>query len=413
MSKSKKDHTYYEVLELNKKELDNLDEDDVQDIVKKQYKRLSKRYHPDNAKTGDAEKFKLLNEANQVLQDQEKRNIYNRYGKDGLSGNPMPSNNPFRSFSGSSSFPFPFPFENPFAQEAMHPRTQDTVIGLKVNLKQLYTGCTKKVEFTALRNCPKCNSSNAKGGSGGTCRKCKGKGMMMIKINRGSINQLVQKKCSDCNGSGEYISHKCDYCQGNRVRAERNSLMVDVLPGMKNKENIIFEGLSHEQPGFETGDLKIVLKLDTDAEIPFERKKDDLFYNCKIKLGDALCGFSIVIPHLSGKKLYATSYPGEVVYPGMMKKIIGKGMPIFNENDTWGDLYVKFEIEFPNSLNSKKVKKLAEILPQTKSPQMTKEMNEVDLDDFVESQMPQYYDSDNNNKEEDSDDETGPDCTTQ
>jgi DnaJ family protein A protein 2 len=226
--------------------------------VKTAYRKLAKQYHPDKI-GGDAAKFREINEAYNILSDPEKQ-------KTVRSSRPMPRK-----------------------------KTQDLVHPLKVSLEQLYTGASKKLAV------PRQVVDQKKGVK--ECQTCAGKGATTEVLRMGPMTQHVQAQCRSCDGSGKAFS----------MKQEREVLGVHIQKGAPDGHKVHFREMADEHPGKDTGDVVFVLKEQEHPE--FKRKGADLFIERKISLVEALCGFSLELMHLDGRKLIIKTSPGEIIRP--------------------------------------------------------------------------------------------------
>ena len=155
--------------------------------------------------------------------------------------------------------------------------------------------------------------------------------------------------CPRCKGTGESIdpNDKCEHCKGKKVEEEKKIVTVHVEPGMEDGEQIRFSGCSDEAPNAETGDLIIILKLKKHSI--FTRNHDDLLITKSITLSEALLGTKLVFDHLDGRKIVVSTEPNQVIVPNSVKLIEREGMPRRGNQFEKGNLFIKFEIEFPQS----------------------------------------------------------------
>uniref|UniRef100_A0A0D9VJ34 J domain-containing protein n=1 Tax=Leersia perrieri TaxID=77586 RepID=A0A0D9VJ34_9ORYZ len=354
MPKKSNNTKYYEVLGVSKTA--------TPDELKKAYRKAAIKNHPD--KGGDPEKFKELAQAYEVLNDPEKREIYDQYGEDALK----------EGMGGGSSSDFHSPFdlfEQLFQGRSgfggrghRQKRGEDVVHTMKVSLEDLYNGTTKKLSLSRNALCTKCKGKGSKSGAAGTCHGCRGAGMRTItrQIGLGMIQQM-NTVCPECRGSGEMISDKdkCPSCKGNKVVQEKKVLEPDTV----------------------TGDIVFVLQLKDHSK--FKRKFDDLFIEHTISLTEALCGFQFVLTHLDGRQLLIKSNPGEVIKPGQHKAINDEGMPQHGRPFMKGRLFVEFSVEFPESgaLTPSQCRSLEKILP----PRPGSQLSDMELDQCEETTM--------------------------
>lgn len=373
----KSDNTkYYEILGISK--------DANQDELKRAYKKAAFKYHPD--KGGNPEKFKEVSQAYDVLNDPEKREIYDQYGEDALKegmGGGGGSHNPFdifESFFGGGGF------GGGSSRGRRQKQGDDVVHSLKVSLEDLYNGTSKKLSLSRNVICSKCKGKGSKSGSSGTCYGCQGTGMKVStrQIGPGMIQQM-QHVCNECRGSGQVLSEKdkCTQCKGNKVTPEKKVLEVHVERGMQHGQKISFEGQADEAPDTITGDIVFVLQLKEHPK--FKRKYDDLYVEHTISLTEALCGFQFALTHLDGRQLLIKSNPGEVIKPGQYKAINDEGMPQYQRLIMKGRLYIHFNVEFPDPgvLSPDQCCRLEKILPQKPTSQPT----QMELDECEETTL--------------------------
>ncbi|KAF4370834.1 hypothetical protein F8388_011817 [Cannabis sativa] len=368
---------YYEVLGVSKNA--------TPEELKKAYRKAAIKNHPD--KGGDPEKFKELAQAYEVLNDPEKREIYDQYGEDalkeGMSGG-GPSHNPFdifESFFGGGAFG-----GGSSSRGRRQKQGEDVVHTLKVSLEDLYNGASKKLSLSRNALCQKCKGKGCKSGIAGKCYGCQGSGMKvsMRQIGLGMI-QRMQHVCPDCQGSGEFISDrdKCTQCKGKKITQEKKVLEVHVEKGMQHGQKIVFDGQADEAPDTVTGDIVFVLQQ---KEHPmFKRKYDDLYVEHNPSLTEALCGFQFALNHLDGRQLLIKSNPGEVIKPGQHKAINDEGMPQHQRPFMKGRLYIQFSVDFPDSgfLSPDQCRTLETIL----SPKPSKTLTDMEVDECEETTL--------------------------
>ncbi|XP_004229763.1 dnaJ protein homolog 2 [Solanum lycopersicum] len=398
---------YYEVLGVSKSA--------SQDELKKAYRKAAIRNHPD--KGGDPEKFKELGQAYEVLIDPEKRDIYDQYGEDALKegmgsggggggGGVHNHFDIFESFFGGS-----FGGGGSHFRASRQKRGEDVVHTLRVSLEDLYNGTTKKLSLSRSILCPKCKGKGSKSGASGACYGCQGTGMRVTRrqIAPGMIQQM-QHVCPECRGSGEVISDRdrCPQCKGNKVTQEKKVLEVNVEKGMEHNQKITFEGEADQAPDTITGDIVFVLQQKEHPK--FKRKFDDLYIEHTLTLTEALCGFQFVLTHLDGRQLLIKSNPGEVIKPDHYKAINDEGMPNFGKPFIKGQLYIHFDVVFPESgvLSPDTCRSIETILsskPGKSSSEMKLDeceetiMHDVNIEEEMRRKEPRQhqeaYDSDN------------------
>lgn len=341
---------FYAILELSKTA--------TEDEIKKSYRRLALKYHPDKNKEPGAEaKFKAIAEAYEVLSDKKKRELYDAFGEDGLNGQ-MPTggfggggggrgganfsyhgdphqtfqqffgtNNPFDMFFGAGGTPTGMdglggmggfgggpsfnmggsPFGDPFGGAGVRarpskPKKQDPPIEhtLGVTLEEVNKGCTKR-----------------------------------MRINR---------KITEPNGI---------------ERKEEKVIIVNVKPGWKAGTKITFPREGDQHPDSIPADIVFIIKDKPHRQ--FERENSDIVYKMKINLKDALTGTEIQVPNLDSDQLIRLNIQ-DVIAPNSSRRISGRGLPYPKDPSKRGDLIVKFDIQFPSSLTETQKRKLSEIL---------------------------------------------------
>ena len=277
------------------------------------------KYHPDkNPNAG--ERFKEISHAYEVLSDEQKRNIYDQYGEEGLSGEGPgmgagSAEELFAQFFGGGLGGGIFGDRG--ASQPRGPRKgRDLVHALKVTLEDLYKGKVSKLALQKTVLCPKCKGKGGKEGSIKTCKGCNGTGQKIVMRQMGPMIQRFQALCPDCNGEGEIIpaKDKCKECHGKKVTNERKVLNVHVDKGMQEGQRITFTGEADQAPNTIPGD--VIFVIETKEHDRFQRKGDDLFYHAKIDLLTALAGGQIAVEHLDERVLLVNILPGEVIKPG-------------------------------------------------------------------------------------------------
>lgn len=290
-----------------------------EDDIKKAYKRLALKHHPD--KGGDPEQFKEISHAYAVLSDGDKRAIYDRYGHEGLEDSDAGGFHPGDIFSNFFGFPF--------REQQPKKKKRDKVHELLVSLEEVYQG--KRRHISIERTC--IDQSHVK-----KCKGCDGSGMRVTvrQLGPGMIQQQMNP-CDACVGTGHDVDEKY-------IKVQREDIVVDIPQGCQQGHQIRLQGKANDFPGLETGDLIFVVRY-KDHKTFSVQPPLDLVMTMNITLIDALCGFSRVIKHLDGSyiRLLSTS----IIRPGDVKRISNEGL---QRNQQKGSLFVRFEIEFPDRL---------------------------------------------------------------
>lgn len=325
--------------------------------IKKAFHKLAMKYHPDkNSSPEAAEKFKEYNEAYEILTDEEKRQMYDRFGLDALKeggGGGMPG--------GMDDILGAF-----FGQQARRrgpKKTKDIVQALPVTLEELYNGTVRKLKLTKNVGCKTCNGTGSSDGKSYVCQECEGSGQCDIvrSIGFGMIRQTVA--CPACRGVGESIpqNKQCSKCHSKKFVKEEKILEVEVERGMKDGEQIAFRGESHEAPGHLPGDVVFVLQ--EKEHDTFQRKESHLFIEKTIPLVNALTGYKFVLEHLDGRKMLISTPPDMVISPGTQLEIPNEGMPVRNFPSERGSILIRFDVEFPGKLSAAQVNGVLGSLP--------------------------------------------------
>jgi len=349
--------------------------------IKKAYKKSAMKYHPDkNPNNPDAaEKFKEISEAYEILSDEQKRQMYDKYGKEALKeGSGHSAHDIFEQFFGGG-------FSSFFGGPRGGPRkTEDIVHELQVSLEDIYKGKTTKLSVSRNVVCSTCSGNGTKSGANvGKCKTCDGRGIRLVikQLGPGMIQQM-QTVCPDCGGKGEQIKDedRCGNCKGKKVIKDKKVLTVYVDKGMKHGQKIVFSGESDEAPGMEPGDIIFVL-VEKKHDL-FKRNGNDLYMEVSIPLIEALAGFAFTIKHLDDRTLLVKSEKGDIINPGDVKMIPSEGMPKHKSPFEKGNLYLHFNVEFPKagSLKDPQLQQLEKILPSRRpAPKQTEDMEEVTL----------------------------------
>jgi len=358
-----KETEYYDLL--------GVEPDASGDDIKKNYRKMAMKYHPDKNPNNPeaAEKFKEISEAYEVLSDQNKREMYNKYGKEGLKEGGFHAGSAsdiFERFFGGGGGMFGGMFGGGGGRGGPV-QGEDIMHQIAVSLEDLYKGKTSKLAVTRNIICSKCTGSGAKKeGASQRCGTCDGRGIRLIikQLGPGMIQQM-QTVCQDCGGKGETIKEedKCDVCKGKKVVKDKKILEVHIEKGMREGQKITFAGESDQAPGVEPGDIIFVLKQKDHPH--FRRQGGDLYVEHKITLIDALGGTSFTINHLDDRVLLVRTEEGDVIKPGDVRIIPKEGMPTHKRPFDKGNLYVKFDVIFPesNTFTKAQLKTLESILP--------------------------------------------------
>jgi chaperone protein DnaJ len=392
------------------------------DEIKKAYRKLAIKYHPDK-NPGDKEaeeKFKEISQAYEVLSNEDKRSTYDRFGKEGLSGSSgMGGVDPFdlfSSFFGGGGF---FPGGGRHHHHHRGPqRTKDMVTAVRVTLEDIYNGKTKKMKVSRSVACGNCSGTGSKDKVASTsCTECNGAGVKteIRQIGPGMYQQM-RSVCAECEGKGEIVpkGKRCTECNGKKTNKETKILKVEIDKGVKEGKKIVFSGESDQEPGMETGDVIFVVQ--EESHELFKRSGDDLIMEKDISLIEALTGFSIQLNHLDGRSIVIESKKGDIVKPDDIKEIPELGMPLYSRSYEFGSLYIKFNVIFPTTLSKNQITDLRGIFDAIPEPMIDDNTQKFvaepfDADRLRQRKEEQRYQEQRNAYDRDGSDE-GPEIRT-
>ena len=349
---------YYEVLGVDK------GADDA--AIKRAYRSLAKKYHPD-LNPGDKaaeEKFKEVNEAYGVLSDADKKAKYDQFGHaafdPSMGGGAGGAG--FGGFGGFSDFGdigdifgsfFGGGFgggtsrrRNPNAPQ----RGDDISLRLTVTFEEAAFGTKKDITYTRIASCSDCKGTGAKGGTGAeTCPDCHGSGQKVVVQRMGGMSFQSTGICDKCRGTGKIIKNPCDKCRGTGNTRENKKLTVTIPAGIDNGERIALRGMGCDgKNGGPAGDLIITVSVREHAI--FERDGFNIYCEVPITVAEATLGAEINIPSLDGELKYTIP---EGTQPGTSFTVKGKGITVPRTQNRRGDLIFVVNVEIPRGLNDK------------------------------------------------------------
>ncbi len=321
------------------------------DEIKKAYRKLAMKFHPDR-NPGDKEaedRFKEAAEAYEVLRDQEKRQIYDRYGHEGLEGTG------FQGFSGFEDIFTSFGdiFEDFFGFGTRRRGQRRSRQGnslrydLEITLEEAFSGKEEEIVFQKETLCETCSGSGLRPGSEAqVCSTCQGRGQVV----RSQGFFQISTPCPTCHGEGRIVTDPCEACQGQgRIRAERK-ITLKIPPGMDHGSQLRLRGEGEPgEHGGPPGDLFVVIHVRKHDF--FTREGEHLFCEIPISFAQAALGDSVDIPVLGEEKAEDLDIP-KGTQPGDVLTIHGAGMPRLRSQRR-GDLFVKMNVKIPKRLSQR------------------------------------------------------------
>ena len=354
---------YYGILGVSKTASD--------DEIKKAYRSMAKKYHPD-LNPGDAsaaEKLKEVNEAYEVLSDKQKRSNYDQFGDpngmaSGFGGGAGGAGFDFSSFGGFGdifgdifgSFGGGNSRRNPNAP------MQGADIQARINLtfEEAAFGAKKSISLNRSETCSECHGTGAKGGTAySTCSRCGGSGRITTRQNTMFGQMLSESTCPDCSGTGKKIKEKCTKCSGAGFTRETRSIEVNIPGGVNTGTILTLRGQGEAgKNGGQAGDLQLLIKAGDHKVL--KRDGYDVFEDVYVSFTDALLGKKVDIAGINEK--LTITIPA-LTQTGTIITVKGKGTKVLNKN-SYGDLFAKIIVEMPKTL-SKRERELVEELDKS------------------------------------------------
>lgn len=344
---------YYELLEISR--------DSDKGTIKKAYRQMAMKFHPDkNPGDNEAEeKFKAINEAYQVLSDDEKKSLYDRYGKAGLEGHSQRGGGFSGGFDDLGSV-FEEMFGSSFGggsrrrQNKTYNYNLDVTVDVNLEFNEAVFGCNKEVSYKYKTACKPCKGTGAKDGKLSTCKTCAGHGQVH---SRQGFMTFAQT-CPTCEGSGKSASTSCKSCSGTGYDEVKDKFKVDIPEGVDDGMRIRVSQKGNIAPDGARGDLYLQVRVKEDSH--FVRHDDDIYYEAPIFFTKIALGGKITVPTLRGeveleipknaKDKQQFTFKGEGV-----KSVQGYGK---------GNLVIQIKVEYPKTLNDEQ-KELLEKLQES------------------------------------------------
>lgn len=346
---------YYEILGVTKSA--------SEEEIKKAYRKLAIKYHPDKNPDDKSaeEKFKEAAEAYEVLSDSEKRQRYNQFGhagvggaSGGFGGGGMNMDDIFSQFGDIFGGSFGG-FGGSRSGGRRVARGTNLRVKVKLTLKEIANGVEKKIKVNKHVSCKTCSGSGAKNGQFETCRSCNGSGAI-TRVQQTILGAMqTQTTCGTCNGEGRIVKDKCNTCHGDGIVRAEEVISINIPAGVADGMQLSMQGKGNAAPrGGINGDLLIVIEEEEHAQL--KREGNHLIYYLNISFPDAALGTTVEIPTIDAKakiKIDAGTQSGKVL------RLKGKGLPDVNSYGR-GDLLVEISIYTPTHLSHEEKKILEE-----------------------------------------------------
>lgn len=340
---------YYKILDV--------DRDASSDEIKKSFKKLARKYHPDIAGKGSEEKFKEINEAFQILGNSQKKEQYDKFGNsdfdsENFSNKSSNFKDIFRSFGDMFGA---------FDSDRNSNEGVDLKYDLEITLEDSFNGIKKKVEVPRFTRCLKCDGTGAKNGHLKKCSNCDGNGEVH-RIQQSIFGQMISVTiCNDCSGRGNIIIEKCEKCDGNSIIKETKKIEIEIPKGVESGQYLRLNGEGDTgENGGHKGDLYVIITV-SEHEI-FERRDNDLFCKTSIDLSTAIFGDEIEVPTMK-EKIKLKIPKGTQSHT--IFRLKNKGMPHVNSNRK-GDQLIKVIVKIPKNISKDELISIGKKKSETK-----------------------------------------------
>jgi molecular chaperone DnaJ len=335
------DKDFYEILGVQKNASD--------DEIKKSYRKLAMKYHPDRNKDDkeSERKFKEVSAAYEILKDSEKRSAYDQYGHDAFRQGG--GGQGFGDFGGGFSDIFEEFFGGGFGGQSRQrgpQRGNDLRYNMSVSLQEAYSGKKSQIRIPSYEGCDLCSATGSADKTGpSTCSTCGGQGK--VRSTQGFFS--IERPCPTCGGEGSSIKNPCLKCSGTGQVKKQKTISVTIPAGVDTGTRIRISGEGEPgQRGAGNGDLYIFVEVQKDKL--FEREEENIFCQIPISITTAILGGDVEVPTIEGKKARLNIPPG--TQSETQFRLKGKGMSILRQTRR-GDMYVEVSVEIPVNLNSK------------------------------------------------------------
>ncbi len=335
------DKDFYEILGVQKNASD--------DEIKKSYRKLAMKYHPDRNKDDkeSERKFKEVSAAYEILKDSEKRSAYDQYGHDAFRQGG--GGQGFGDFGGGFSDIFEEFFGGGFGGQSRQrgpQRGNDLRYNMSVSLQEAYSGKKSQIRIPSYEGCDLCSATGSADKTGpSTCSTCGGQGK--VRSTQGFFS--IERPCPTCGGEGSSIKNPCLKCSGTGQVKKQKTISVTIPAGVDTGTRIRISGEGEPgQRGAGNGDLYIFVEVQKDKL--FEREEENIFCQIPISITTAILGGDVEVPTIEGKKARLNIPAG--TQSETQFRLKGKGMSILRQTRR-GDMYVEANVEIPVNLNSK------------------------------------------------------------
>lgn len=361
---------YYEVLGVEKSATD--------DQLKKAYRKLAAKYHPDVSTEKDAEeRFKEINEAYEVLSDADKRARYDQFGFAGVDPNFNPGGNPFGGFGGGFGgfgdlgdiFGDLFGGGTRSSTRSANRATrgENIVAQVEVTFEEAAFGIEKEINVSRIETCDECQGSGAAAGSQPeTCSHCHGTGQVRTQQNFMGMTMQSTAACPMCGGKGKIIKNPCSRCKGKGRVKHNQKIKVSIPAGIDDGQSVRVRNQGNAGTnGGPAGDLMVSVRIR--PHDLFTRDGANVYCDMPISFYQAACGAEIEVPTLDGKVRYNVP---EGTQTGTTFRLKGKGIPYVGYSSR-GDQYVTVVVETPNRLSKEQKELLRQFentTPETATP---------------------------------------------
>ena len=337
------DKDFYEILGVQKNASD--------DEIKKSYRKLAMKYHPDRNKDDkeSERKFKEVSAAYEILKDSEKRSAYDQYGHDAFRQGGMGGGQGFGDFSQGFGDIFEEFFGGGFGGSSRQrgpQRGNDLRYNMSVSLQEAFNGKKSQIRIPSYEGCDLCSATGSADKSGpSTCSTCGGHGK--VRSTQGFFS--IERPCPKCGGEGSSIKNPCLKCSGSGQIKKQKTISVTIPGGVDTGTRIRISGEGEPgQRGAGNGDLYIFVEVQKDKL--FEREEANIFCQIPISITTAILGGDVDVPTIEGKKARLNIPSG--TQSETQFRLKGKGMSILRQTRR-GDMYVETSVEIPVNLNSK------------------------------------------------------------